>query len=139
MSQTALQLTPEELRSFRPARRLEESQRSKAPEVEARLLRAWEAAREAARLLKEQFDAQRVLVFGSLVHPERFSRWSDIDMAVQGLPARKFYRAVAEATGLSGEFQIDIVDLESCRPAMRERIELEGKELAVTDEDLAPE
>lgn len=28
----------------------------------------WEAARQAARLLMEQFQATRVVVFGSLVH-----------------------------------------------------------------------
>lgn len=47
-----------------------------------RLKRGWDVAREAAALLHQRFKAVQVTVFGSLAHPERFHRRSDVDLAV---------------------------------------------------------
>lgn len=55
---------------------------------------AWEVARRAARLLAEEFGVRRVMVFGSLAWG-RFRRSSDIDLAVEGLPPERFFRADA--------------------------------------------
>jgi hypothetical protein len=41
-------------------------------------------------------------------------KWSDIDLAVWGIPAAAFYEAVAAVTGLDAEFCIDLLDPESC-------------------------
>ncbi len=67
--------------------------------------RAWRVAREAASLLKADFGAERVCLFGSLARGT-FRSKSDIDLAVEGLPEREFFRAAgrlqALAPGLSG-------------------------------------
>jgi predicted nucleotidyltransferase len=72
--------------------------------------RAWDTARSAARLLKESYEARRVVVFGSLASESRFTKWSDIDLAAWGIPYDKFFRAVAAVNDLGGEFSVDLVD-----------------------------
>ena len=120
MAKTALELIPAEWRAYQPAQ-CQATQRATA-----RWQRAWDIARLAANLLREQFGAQRVVVFGSLTCAAWFTPWSDIDVAAWGIPACDFYRAVAVITGLSPEFQLDLLDPDTCRPTLRQRIEREG-------------
>jgi hypothetical protein len=72
MARTALDLTAEEWRSYRPGRPLE------GRTVAERWQRAWEVARRAADLLRERFGATRVVAFGSLAHRGWFTSWSDL-------------------------------------------------------------
>ena len=88
-----------------------------------------ELARTAARLLRERFGVDRVVAFGSLAHREWFTHWSDIDMAAWGIPADQFYKAVAAVTGISREFQVNLVDPEGCSPSLQQSIEREGIDL----------
>lgn len=64
---------------------------------------------------------------GSLAHGHWFSQTSDIDLAVWGLEADAYFTAVARLQDLSPEFKVDLVAMESCRPALREAIIAEGK------------
>jgi predicted nucleotidyltransferase len=123
MARTALDLTTEELSSYRPGRKFDDRQMAERWE------QAWEFARIAAHLLRERFGAARVVAFGSLAHRSWFSPWSDIDLAAWGIPADQFYRAVAAVTGISPDFQVDLVDPDDCRQSVRQSIELEGIEL----------
>jgi len=123
MARTALDLTVEELRAYRPGQKLDQ------PQVTERRQQAWEVARTIARLLREEFGATRVVAFGSLTDDAWFGPWSDIDLAAWGIPADQFYRAVATATGLSSVFEVDLVDPEGCRRAVRKAIEREGIDL----------
>lgn len=91
--------------------------------------RAWELAREAALLLKNSYGARKVAVFGSLVHQLWFSRWSDVDLAAWDIPDDRFFAAVGAVTGLSPEFEVDLVDVETCRDSIRKVIEKEGVEV----------
>ena len=86
-------------------------------------------ARQAARLLRRDFGAHKVVLFGSLAAAERFLPWSDIDLAAWGIPAEQYFRAVAAVTGLSAEFKIDLVDPADCKPGLAAAIEHEGVEL----------
>jgi predicted nucleotidyltransferase len=52
-------------------------------------------------LLKNNFGAKEVLVFGSLAKKTGYHLLSDIDIAVSGIAPEIFYSAVAEITGLS--------------------------------------
>jgi predicted nucleotidyltransferase len=122
MGKTALELTAEELRAYRPARR------PLPPQAEDRRKQAWEIARTAAGVLREHFAATRVVAFGSLVHPESFGPWSDIDLAAWGIPAGQFYRAVATVMRISHVFKIDLVDPLDCSPSLRASIESGGIE-----------
>ena len=123
MARTALDLTAEELQRYRPDR--EPDERFDVGRWE----QAREVARAAARLLREGFGATRIVAFGSLAHRAWFSLWSDIDLAAWGIPDDRFYRAVAAVTGVSPDFQVDLVDPEGCRLSVRRFIEREGIEL----------
>ncbi len=46
--------------------------------------RGWQVARRAAELLRERFQAGRVVVFGSLLRPEHYGARSDVDLAARG-------------------------------------------------------
>ena len=87
------------------------------------LQRAWHTAHRIASMLYEDFDATQVAVFGSLAEPEAFSKWSDIDIAVWGIPNDKYFRASSIASDISGLFKVDLVDFESCKGLFRERIQ----------------
>lgn len=82
---TALELTPEELRRYR------ETLRRKPPEPALTAAEQLEReavlhrVAEAATLLKTQFGARRIVLFGSLAHNAWFVSDSDVDLAVEGL------------------------------------------------------
>ena len=63
---TALELTTEEIDTYRAAARRRQEQEQR--ELACREEQAWELARHAAALLRREFGATRVMVFGSLVH-----------------------------------------------------------------------
>jgi predicted nucleotidyltransferase len=65
--------------------------------------KAWEVARAAAALLKSRYKASRVIVFGSLIQPDRFHLWSDVDLAVWGLSPTDYFEAVARVLDVGGE------------------------------------
>ncbi len=73
---------------------------------------AWTVARRAASLLREHFAASRVVVLGSLLHPEMFDERSDVDLAVWGVADEKYLRAVAAVTALDREISVDLIQME---------------------------
>ncbi len=87
------------------------------------LQRAWDTAHRIAAMFYEDFGATQVAVFGSLAEPEAFSKWSDIDIAVWGIPNDKYFRASSIASDISGLFKVDLVNFESCKGLFRERIQ----------------
>ena len=123
MARTALDLTREEWRAYQPP------DHSNKDEAAERWERAVEGARRAADLLRARYGATQVIAFGSLAHRSSFTPWSDIDLAASGILDSEFFRAVAAVTGLSAEFEIDLVDMKTCRDALRQRIEAEGIEI----------
>jgi predicted nucleotidyltransferase len=74
-------------------------------------------------LLKEDFGATRVAVFGSLVQPRLFHSRSDIDLAVWGLPESDYYGAVGRL------LSFDLSEVELASERMQEKIRVEGKPL----------
>jgi predicted nucleotidyltransferase len=129
MSRTALDLSPEELKKYRPLEAICRRRAEQAPEISSRRRRAKRAARKAAKLLKTEFGAKEVILFGSLAHGINFTRWSDIDLASRGIPSELFLTAMDTVLHMSPEFKIDLAELENCRPAIRESIETGGKPL----------
>ena len=91
--------------------------------------RAWELARQAARLLEERFGAERVVLFGSLTHEGRFNRWSDVDIAAWGIRPEDTWRALGAVMDLDSEIEVNLVDMACCRPAIKAVIEREGVDL----------
>ena len=120
----SIKLTPEEIAMYRAAakRKWQESQ----PERIQREKRAWELARLAAALLKEQFKATKVMVFGSLVRNYCFTLWSDVDIAAWGISPDETLRAIEAVRDLDEMIEVNLVDVETCTPALLANIEREG-------------
>jgi uncharacterized protein len=129
MAKTALELTRQEWQAYRPGATGQQLGRKPDPGLHLRRQQAWRVVRKAAKMLREQYSAERVVLFGSLAHRGRFTAWSDIDLAAWGVPAERFYLAVAAVTALSPAFKVDLVDPETCRPLLLQVIEREGIEL----------
>ena len=120
----ARDVTPEELDAYREtARRLH---RAEQAALVLREREAWELARRAAVLLRERFHAERVFLFGSLIHPGCFTAWSDVDVAATGIDPRDTLRAMEDVHDLSTEIDVNLVDLAACKPYIREAVDREG-------------
>ncbi len=117
------------MRRYRLSEAVERREKVQDTAVDVRKREALSIARTAAQLLRKEFGAQKVVVFGSLAHEKGFGPWSDIDLGAWGIPPEKFYSAVAVATGLSPFFKIDLVDVAECRPTLQKVIEKEGIEV----------
>ena len=90
--------------------------------------RAVADARRIARFL-EQSGARNVIGIGSAFDPERpFSRRSDIDMVVDGLPARRFFSVYAQAAAMT-EFSLDLTTAESATRALLRTVRERGTQL----------
>jgi uncharacterized protein len=98
-------------------------------ELSMRYDRAWIFAHNAADMLKKEFGAERVAVFGSLVHKELFHRNSDVDLAVWRIDEKKYFRAVAALLDLDSEISADLVIADDAKPSLYARIEAEGIDL----------
>lgn len=96
-------------------------------QMKERQQRGLEVASECARILKDEFGAQRVVLFGSLLDPERMTWHSDIDLAVWGLPEMDYFRAGA-AIERGHDFPIDLVEVQHAKPYILKAIE-QGMEL----------
>jgi predicted nucleotidyltransferase len=129
MSPTALDLSPEALKKYRPLDAVRRRRVEQAAEISSRLRRARLAAHKAAKLLKTKFGAKEVILFGSLARRVDFTRWSDIDLASRGIPSERYLTAMDTVLHMNPEFKIDLAELETCRPAMRKSIEADGEPL----------
>lgn len=117
---TAKDLSPEELAEY--SRRLDQHFKNRKVD-EALLQRAWQTAHQVAAVLYEDFGATQVAVFGSLAGQKWFSKRSDIDIAVWGLPGDTYLDALWETRNFSPEFKIDLVNFHSAKGRFRERIQ----------------
>lgn len=129
MPKTASEMTSQEWQAYDPwaaSRSVAEPERA---DMARRRRRAWRVARQAAELLRHQFGASKVVVFGSLAHRAWFTPRSDVDLAAWDIPADRFYQAVARILDLSADFRIDLVDPSDCSSSLRQTIEREGIEV----------
>jgi len=129
MAKTALDLKPHERQAYKPDKIFKLRTVEEERKIKTRRQNGWDLARKAANLLKSEFGAEKVLVFGSLLHVSSFTLWSDIDLSASGIAVDKYYTAVAAVADLSSSARIDLVDLESCRPSLRDTLYKEGVEL----------
>lgn len=125
---TALEMKPKEWRKFKNLNQII-AVREQSRLVVERRIKALNVAQKAASILRKQFHAKKVVMFGSITCPEIFTIWSDIDLAVWGIEPDDFFSAVASVTGLTSEFKIDLVDPETCREPIKDSIQKFGVEI----------
>jgi len=104
-------ITQQEMAQYQATARQRATKRRQA--LLARRLAARQTAEQAAALLKRDYGASRVLLFGSLSRDEPFSLHSDIDLAVWGLDERIYYRVVSRLLDLDPSVSIDLLRAET--------------------------
>jgi len=102
---------------------------SKKEEKEERRQEALTKAKEAAKILKDKYKAEKVVLFGSVLEKDRFYMRSDVDLAVFGLKDELFYKAYAEVMNILSEFEVDLLDYKECRESFKKEIKERGLEL----------
>ena len=125
---TALEMTPDKWRKYKPTKSIA-SLRAKSSSLKENRERALKVAQKASALLRNEFGAIKVVLFGSIISKEYFHASSDIDLAAWGIAPDKFYLAVAGVTGISSEFKIDLVEPDNCRDAVKISIQQHGIEI----------
>jgi uncharacterized protein len=118
------QISPAQMAVYKATarRRLQAEEQERAKREET----AWKLARQAAELLRDNYQATEVRVYGSLVHNGRFHFHSDIDLAAWGLTDQNWLKASAAVRSLSNEIEINLADIAVCPLAVREAIDREG-------------
>lgn len=109
---------------------VERWRRRQATERERNRRLAQQARRDAMRIaamLRAQFGATRIILFGSLA-TDRFTAGSDIDLAVDGLAPADYFPALAEAGKLT-DFPVDLKPLGELFPHVRNRVLATGEDL----------
>lgn len=111
--------------------------RRKAQQRQARLdprfAAAWDDFRRIVHLLVRDFAPRRIYQWGSLLHREQFTEWSDVDVALEGLgSAERLFAAYAAASNLT-RFPLDLVEMEHIEPEFAHLIRLKG--VVVYDRD----
>ncbi len=95
---------------------------------ERRFAKALTVLKKAVDVLIREYHVRKIILIGSLTDKERFGPHSDIDLCVEGIPHKQYFKAVGELLVLSDEFDIDIIPLEDATPEMKERA-MKGKVL----------
>ena len=78
-------------------------------------------------MIAQSYHPTRVYQWGSVLRPERFRDYSDIDIAVEGvLDAETFFHMLGAAQAMT-KFDLDLVQIEKIVPEYAEDIRTHGK------------
>ncbi|QTA80847.1 Nucleotidyltransferase domain-containing protein [Desulfonema limicola] len=95
-------------------------------QLSERYRQAWKIAEKGAELLKNEFNVKKVILFGSLIQKELFHMKSDVDLAVEELDEKLYYRAVSRLLDLDSDIQTDLVMKEDASESLLKTIENKG-------------
>ena len=90
------------------ARKSEQTRQESLRQLQSRGI---EIAKHAARILRQEFDAKRVVLFESMLQP-KIHEGSDIDLALWNLSRSDYFQAVGKLQGVS-EFAINLIEAEN--------------------------
>ncbi|MFQ5398110.1 MAG: nucleotidyltransferase family protein [Anaerolineae bacterium] len=119
-----LDIPPEKMAEYREGARRREAARQ--AQLDARFEQAWVVARQCAQILRDQFGAEKVVVFGSLTDRSRFHERSDIDLVAWDIPEADYLKALGEVMDVSPEFLVDLVRVEEAYDHIRKTVESQG-------------
>jgi predicted nucleotidyltransferase len=99
-------------------------------EIKRRTL-AIKKAKSVAKTLKGKYQAEEIILFGSLIwRPDFLWRGTDIDLIVKGLEAGRYFEILADISGISHPFHVDLIPFEKAWPSIKKRALKEGLRLA---------
>lgn len=99
-------------RTERREKALQEKRRSEAVKI----------AEDLKDILVREFKVSRVILFGSVLKKNGFDADSDIDIAVEGLAKKSYFKAVARLM-IESPFSVDLKPIEDVRESIRKSIE----------------
>jgi uncharacterized protein len=120
-------LTAEQLAAYRASANARGAARRAL--LDRRRDRAWGVARRAADLLRSDYGATRVVVFGSLCSGTFFDERSDIDLAVWGIAYEDLWRASGAVAAIDTTVAVDLIRSEEASSGLLEAIEKESTAL----------
>ena len=126
---TALEIGPQGWKAYAEAfisRRARTASKGVKLEERERILTQ---IQKVAALLKSEFGAKRVVLFGSMAHEAWFTPDSDIDLAVEGLKAEHYWRAWEALEEEILDRPVDLIDIESASESLRKSIDRYGVDL----------
>ncbi|HEY9704404.1 MAG TPA: nucleotidyltransferase domain-containing protein [Allocoleopsis sp.] len=94
--------------------------------LKKRQQRGYEIAQEAANLLKTEYGAKQVILFGSILSIDCINSRSDIDLAVMGINSKDYFRALGRLKRLDADFTIDLVEIQEDKPQIYQNILQKG-------------
>jgi predicted nucleotidyltransferase len=83
-------------------------------------------AKELADILKADFGATKVVLFGSMLSVNDIHMKSDIDLAVWDLPSGDYIKALTALMWNAEEFSVDLVRIEEAPPSLKDYIADKG-------------
>ncbi|MDB9525098.1 nucleotidyltransferase domain-containing protein [Oscillatoria sp. CS-180] len=116
-----LPIPPEKMAEYRAAAK--RRHQDKRDRLKVRYQLAQQVAQQAAEMLKQDFQADRVVLFGSMLSDEFVHERSDIDLVAWGINPSEYYRAVGRLQGLDSRFAIDLIEGEAIPPRLVSAIE----------------
>ena len=121
---TALELGPAGWSRYSPKTPLSKSSVSETEDRE----RLFAVLREKAAVLRADFGAARVILFGSLARGLGFEPQSDVDVAVEGMKG-DYWQAWGVLEEAIPSRAVELLELEAASPSLRAAIESEGVEI----------
>ena len=126
---TALELSRQEWQKYIEAARKRPSLPELSSTEKAMREQRLERVRQAARQLKKQFGAEKVILFGSLTDGSQFWPSSDVDLAVAGLRTEDYFEAWRMVEAIIQDCTTDLVELEKVKDSLRQAILKYGVEV----------
>ncbi|HUW64712.1 MAG TPA: nucleotidyltransferase domain-containing protein [Spirochaetia bacterium] len=97
---------------------------------EERFVELSQISYKLAEFLYNEYNVDKVYLFGSLVNNNTFGLDSDIDLAVQGLPENLLYRVHGLLSSIALPYKVDLILIEECHDYIKDRITKGGKLIA---------
>jgi Uma2 family endonuclease len=86
----------------------------------------WEVTREAARIMRREFQFERISVIGDLVRVEPLNYWSEVSLVIwQDIPGDACPQLWEKLKDVCGEIPIDVIEADRARGWRRAAIETE--------------
>jgi len=123
---TALELTPEQLKKFIKYHRHRKPPSLTAAEISERE-ELIAQVREAALILRQKFNAKRVVLFGSLAHQAWFTPQSDVDIMVEGV--NDYFQAWRVVEKIISKRSVDLIDWDMASEGLKRAVTRKGIEL----------
>ena len=108
-------------------RNLQEKSRRRTQVLRKLHYRAQSDTADIVAMLIDRYRPVRIYQWGSVLQPDRFREWSDIDIAVEGLEdPLDGLRAADDASELTS-LPVDLVELDRIDPRIADTIRQEGR------------